>query len=318
MELDAGQYHIEVSKEGYEMVQQWITVVEDEEVEVHIDLNALSRVETTSGKGWLGVVANDLTPEIAQAFGIKRKSGVFISDIMDEGPAEEAGLEPGDIVTRVNGKKVRKALAFIQKVAAIAPGKWVKLEIIRDGKTKTVRAKVSPMPSDQEIASTFTTPPNGQVPTGNLGTQGMITNATVTLSGTARDMATGVMDTVSMTITTTDGRSIRVQGAMGSARLFGRFDGFGQLSNCQGQGQYCYTTQGTLYLGDDGSGFPSNTQTGFSMNIAIASNFVRTAYVTGMITVYMDSNYDGIPDYPMTYPPAQGMMELMVTNLSTN
>jgi hypothetical protein len=146
----------------------------------------------------------------------------------------------------------------------------------------------------------------------------MITNATVTLSGTARDVATGVMDTVSMTITTTDGRSIRVQGATGSVRLFGRFEGFGQLANCQGQGQYCYTTQGTLYLGDDGSGFPSGTQTGFSMNIAIANNFVRTAYTTGMISVDMDTNYDGIPDYPMTYPPAQGMMELMVTNLSMN
>ena len=85
-------------------------------------------------RGWLGVQIGALTKEAAE-YAKFDGQGVLISDVLPNGPALAAGLEPGDIVTKVNGKHVSTPAELLNVVAGIAPGKDVTLEVYREGKT---------------------------------------------------------------------------------------------------------------------------------------------------------------------------------------
>jgi serine protease Do len=97
-------------------------------------------------RGWLGVMIQDLTPELAKSFKLSDQSGVLIADVTQEGPAKDAGLKGGDVVTRFNGKEVANAHALSRMVAAAAPGTKVAVDIIRDGKPQSVKIAIGTMP----------------------------------------------------------------------------------------------------------------------------------------------------------------------------
>jgi serine protease Do len=98
-------------------------------------------------RGWLGVMIQDVTPELAESFKLKEATkGVLISDVVPDGPAEKAKLERGDIVTRFNGKEVDNAHTLSRMVAATVPDTKVAMEVIREGKTITVDATIGTMP----------------------------------------------------------------------------------------------------------------------------------------------------------------------------
>ena len=94
---------------------------------------------TVSGKvsrGLLGVIIQSVTNDIAEAFDLKNSSGALVSEVNNDSPAEKAGLEPGDIITEIDGKAVENHSDLRTTVAQTAPGTDVKLKVIRDGKEK--------------------------------------------------------------------------------------------------------------------------------------------------------------------------------------
>jgi Do/DeqQ family serine protease len=93
-------------------------------------------------RGRLGAQAQDLTPELAQAFDIKYRQGAVITQIEGDSPAAKAGLKVGDIVTEVNGKPVRDASTLRNSIGLLRIGQEVKLTVLREGKSKTMVAKV--------------------------------------------------------------------------------------------------------------------------------------------------------------------------------
>ena len=93
-------------------------------------------------RGRLGAQAQDLTSELAQAFGIKYRRGAVVSQIETDSPADRAGLRVGDIVTEVNGKPVRDAATLRNSIGLLRVGQEVKLVVLREGKTRTLVAKV--------------------------------------------------------------------------------------------------------------------------------------------------------------------------------
>jgi len=98
-------------------------------------------------RGWLGVMIQDVTPDLAESFKLKENTkGVLISDVVADGPAEKAKLERGDIVTRFNGKELDNAHTLSRMVASTSPDTKISLEIIREGKTMTVDVTVGTMP----------------------------------------------------------------------------------------------------------------------------------------------------------------------------
>ena len=73
-------------------------------------------------RGWIGVEPNDLSSELAETFGVKAKQGVIITGVLQNGPAAQAGIRPGDVITSVAGKDVGNVSELLSKVASLKPG----------------------------------------------------------------------------------------------------------------------------------------------------------------------------------------------------
>jgi serine protease Do len=97
-------------------------------------------------RGWLGVMIQDITLDLARYFGLNATKGVLISDITKGSPAEKADLKRGDVISRINGKDAENAHMLFRFVASTAPNTKVKIDIIRDGKEKTIELTIGTMP----------------------------------------------------------------------------------------------------------------------------------------------------------------------------
>ena len=87
-------------------------------------------------RGWIGVEPNELTPELAQTFGVAAQQGVIITGVLQNGPAAQAGMKPGDVVTKIGDQEIRNVAELLTYVAALKPGTAATFEIQRtQGKT---------------------------------------------------------------------------------------------------------------------------------------------------------------------------------------
>ena len=82
-------------------------------------------------RGWIGVEPNDLSAELAETFGIKAKEGVIITGVLQNAPAAQSGIRPGDVITTVAGKPVRNVSELLSSVAALKPGTASKFTLLR-------------------------------------------------------------------------------------------------------------------------------------------------------------------------------------------
>ena len=88
-------------------------------------------------RGWIGVEPQDLSPELAENFGMQPGTGVIISGVLQNGPAAQAGVRPGDVITAVAGRSVNNVAQLLSAVANLTPGTPASLDVVRrDGKTK--------------------------------------------------------------------------------------------------------------------------------------------------------------------------------------
>jgi serine protease Do len=99
-------------------------------------------------RGWLGVSIQPLTPELAKGFGLKEPRGVLISDVVQDSPAEKAGIVAGDIVTEFDKKKVDSPQDLQKAVALTSPGTGVPVKVWRDRGEKIVEIKIGETPDD--------------------------------------------------------------------------------------------------------------------------------------------------------------------------
>ncbi|MFB6351268.1 MAG: PDZ domain-containing protein [Bradymonadaceae bacterium] len=94
-------------------------------------------------RGYLGVLAQTLTPELAEAFGVpKETEGVVITDVQQDSPAAEAGLQQGDVIVEVKGQAITTASDLRLVIAQTPPGKTVEMTVIRGGERRTVQVEL--------------------------------------------------------------------------------------------------------------------------------------------------------------------------------
>ena len=109
----------------------------------------------TDGKvvrGWLGVTIQDLTADLSRSFGFDDTDGVLIGDVVSDGPAEQGGLQPGDIIVAFDGQPVENMNQLRNRVAATKPESQVDIKLFRQGAYETVHVTIGELESQAFFA----------------------------------------------------------------------------------------------------------------------------------------------------------------------
>jgi len=88
-------------------------------------------------RGWLGVMIQKITPDLAKSFGLKDAKGALVGDVIPEGPASKAGIKRGDVIVKFNKDEINEMETLPKIVAKTPPGSKVPVDVIRNGKRKT-------------------------------------------------------------------------------------------------------------------------------------------------------------------------------------
>ncbi|MDB4960789.1 MAG: protease [Myxococcales bacterium] len=99
-------------------------------------------------RGWLGITIQDLTDELARSLGVEPRTGVLISDVAPDGPAANAGLRRGDVITAINGAQMTSAAQLRNLIALTARGTRARLEIVRNDTPRSIQVIVGEQPSE--------------------------------------------------------------------------------------------------------------------------------------------------------------------------
>ena len=101
-------------------------------------------------RGWIGVQIQQVTPEIAESLGLKKTEGALVAEPQANGPAAKAGVESGDVITRVNDQPVKDARELARTIGGMAPGQTVKLVVVHKGQDKILSMTLGELPSTKQ------------------------------------------------------------------------------------------------------------------------------------------------------------------------
>ncbi len=124
-------------------------------IPMDVAMNVVKQIKAQGyvSRGWLGVIIQNVTAELAESFGLDKPEGALIAKVLPDSPAEKAGLEVGDVILRFNGKAVGRSSALPPIVGRTPVGERVPVIVQRNGKTKTLRVKIEELPDSDELAS---------------------------------------------------------------------------------------------------------------------------------------------------------------------
>jgi len=123
-------------------------------IPIDVVMNVVDQIKSQGyvSRGWLGVVIQDVTRELAESFGLKKPHGALVSKVLEDSPASKAGFETGDIILKFDGKKVAMSSDLPPIVGRTAIGSAVAVEVMRNSKRITIKVKVEELPESEELA----------------------------------------------------------------------------------------------------------------------------------------------------------------------
>jgi len=116
---------------------------------VIVSFASAKKHEESTGKGWLGVYVQDITKEIKEAMDLKSQKGVLVRDVVEDSPADEAGIRREDVILVFEGKELDDSDELIKVVRKTSPGDKANLLILRDGKEKSISVILGKAPKDK-------------------------------------------------------------------------------------------------------------------------------------------------------------------------
>ena len=138
-------------------------------IPVDLALNVLGQLveHGVVRRGLLGAKIHDLNPMLAEALGLETTNGVFVRELSVDGPAERAGLKPGDVILSMNSTRMRTVTQLRSRIGATSPGTEVSLRVLREGKEKSIDVELGEL-SESVFASAPTQEAQPEE-TGSLG-----------------------------------------------------------------------------------------------------------------------------------------------------
>ncbi|MDB5969822.1 MAG: mucD [Hydrocarboniphaga sp.] len=123
-------------------------------IPIDVAMNVTKQLQATGhvSRGKLGVTIQAVTQDLAKSFGLDKPQGALVSNVEKDSPAERAGIEPGDVIVKLDGKTIDETAELPAAVAAMQPGSKIKLTVWREGREKELSAKLDEM-TDKQVAS---------------------------------------------------------------------------------------------------------------------------------------------------------------------
>ncbi len=124
-------------------------------IDTVVDIVEQLRINGKVERGWLGVVIQAISPEIAESLKLKNTDGALVSEILDGSPALKSGLKRRDIIISVDGKKIKKMEELPRIIGSLKPKTKVILSVLRDGKKFKIDVILGSIPSENIVKSEF-------------------------------------------------------------------------------------------------------------------------------------------------------------------
>jgi serine protease Do len=115
-------------------------------IDVAIDISDQLRTQGKINRGWLGVMIQEMTKELAESFGLSKPMGALIANVDKGSPADKAGMAASDVILKFDGKVVENSSELPRLVASVKPGKRVTVQLWRKGAYKDVSVAVGELP----------------------------------------------------------------------------------------------------------------------------------------------------------------------------
>jgi serine protease Do len=120
-------------------------------IDVVMNVYTQLREKGTVTRGWLGVLIQDVTRELAESFKMSKPHGALVSKVLPDSPAAKAGFKAGDVIVKFNNRKIDTSAELPPLVGTAAVGGSTPVEVIREGSRKKLSVQIGELPSDDEL-----------------------------------------------------------------------------------------------------------------------------------------------------------------------
>ncbi len=121
-------------------------------IEVAMDVADQLKTKGHVSRGWLGVLIQDITLDLAESFGMKQPRGALVAKVLEDSPAEAAGFKVGDVITTFNSRAIKDSASLPPIVGSTKVGVFVPVDIIRDRKQIEIKVKLGELSDDEAVA----------------------------------------------------------------------------------------------------------------------------------------------------------------------
>ncbi len=123
-------------------------------IPITVALDVANQLKETGkvSRGWLGVVIQEVNKDLAESFGLDRPAGALVAQVLEDGPAAKGGLRVGDVILRLDNHPIVMSSDLPHRVGVLKPGTTSRLEVMRDGKRRTLNVTIGALPDDEEAA----------------------------------------------------------------------------------------------------------------------------------------------------------------------
>ena len=118
-------------------------------IEMAMDVADQIREHGEVRRGWLGVIIQEVTADLAESFGMGTAHGALVTNILEGSPAEASALEVGDVITRFDGRRIERSSGLPPLVGRVRVGEPAELEVVRDGRSVELEVVIGRLPDDE-------------------------------------------------------------------------------------------------------------------------------------------------------------------------